>query len=516
MASPMGPKINHKFKYVAARIGSMYTLYFLAVLFGLANLLVSCRPSTFRDDFTWHSKPDDLFSTTDLGQRTEPFCEGTPLFPRSYWGSLVFTLISYFIGLTITPFWGLHWWLGYYLWFIAMYNQCLMIFPFTYNLLLTRRRKQGRFLVGLTIALVGASIIIVMTMWFAALSLDDKIAEIHQDWENVGEDGSDKEESNGDNSDEWLHNSLVLGFYLFAPFWMIYFIIGIVLAFVYDAYRPKETHHAKRYGYIADTCTVAILALSIIQISQGFVDESGLWFLRPAEANNPYQDDAVTNRLWDNVYGRLFCPITTVWIYALSTGEGLTAKLLRNKLLVSVLAPNSYGCFVFHQMVGQWYYAATRNGLWWSWWNYRKEIYWFSPKPIPVEWYEYPYIVGLVLLFTRFITTYVEPHISPLFLGIGTGGHDLADNDNISSSGKLMLSVVMTMTGVEATMSSTLEECGLGSIGMPIVVSTLNKILAKEHKDVAVNVSDMIQAKSVAEMVAVIDIAKARASDSGI
>jgi len=381
---------------------------------------------------------------------------------------------------------------------------------------MTRRRKQGRFLVGLTVTLVGASIIIVMTMWFAALSLDDNVAEMPQDWEHVSEDGSDKEESNRNNSDEWLHNSLVLGFYLFAPFWMIYFIIGIVLAFVYDAYRPKETHHAKRYGYIADTCTVAILALSIIQISQGCVDESGLWVFRPTEANNPYQDEAVTNRLWDTIYGRLFCPITTLWIYTLSTGEGLTAKLLRKKLLVSVLAPNSYGCFVFHQMIGQWYYAATRNGLWWSWWNYRKEFYWFSPKPLPVEWHEYPYIVGLVILFTRFITKYVEPRISPLFVGIGTGGHDLVDNDKISSSSKLMLSVVRIMTGVEATMSSTLEECGLGSIGMPIVVSTLNKILSKEHEDVAVDVSGMIQAKSIAEMVAVIDIAKARASDSGI
>ena len=502
MASPMSPKIQHKFKYVRARIGSIYSLYFLAVLFGLGNLLVSCRPSTFREDFSWHSKPDDLFSSTESesGQRSDLFCEGTPLFPRSYWGSLIFTLLSYFSGLTVTPFWVLNWWLGYYLWFFSMYNQCLMIYPATYNFL-HARRKQGRFLVKLVIALVVASVAIVVTMWFITRYTNDD------------------DENDRTGSDEWFHHAIVLGFYLFSPFWMIYFVIGITLAFVYDAYRPKETHHAKRYGYIADICTMMILALSIIQVSQGVDDETRNYFFRPSEANNSYLDDASINRLWDTVYGRLFCPITSLWIYTLSTGEGVTAKFLRNEILVSTLAPNSYGCFLFHQMVGQWYFAATRNGLWWNWWSYRKTMYWFSPKPIPVEWFEYPYIVGLVILFTRFITNHVEPHVSRFFVGIGTGINDShigEGNDEIRSSSELMLAVVIILTGVEATMNNTSEECGLGSIGMPIVVSTLNKMLAKDRVDATVNVSEMIQARTIADMVAVIDTAKSRASDSGI
>eukprot|EP00979_Chaetoceros_neogracilis_P001356 scaffold233_cov198-Chaetoceros_neogracile.AAC.20 len=65
-------------------------------------------------------------------------------------------------------------------------------------------------------------------------------------------------------------------------------------------------------------------------------------------------------------------------------------------------------------------------------------------------------------------------------------------------------------------MNNTSEECGLGSIGMPIVVSTLNKMLAKDRVDATVNVSEMIQARTIADMVAVIDTAKSRASDSGI
>jgi len=165
-------------------------------------------------------------------------------------------------------------------------------------------------------------------------------------------------------------------------------------------------------------------------------------------------------------------------------------------------------------MIGQWYFAATRSGAWYNWWNYRKAMYWFSPEALPVEWYEYPYVVGLVVVFTRFMTIHVEPHVSRLFVRTGGKGDDGYSEDQSSSD--LMLAVVRILTGVEATMNSTLEECGLSSIGMPIVVSTLNALLTKKHEDAVVNVSEMIQARSISDMVAAIDTAKARSSDNGI
>ena len=53
LAAPMSPIIEKKFKYFLARISQMYPMYIVAVLFTLANLLVSCRPSTFRPEFHW-------------------------------------------------------------------------------------------------------------------------------------------------------------------------------------------------------------------------------------------------------------------------------------------------------------------------------------------------------------------------------------------------------------------------------------------------------------------------------
>ena len=95
--------------------------------------------------------------------------------------------------------------------------------------------------------------------------------------------------------------------------------------------------------------------------------------MRPDDANQ-WTDTAATNRIWDNSYARMFCPLTTVWVFAISTGRGFTCKVLRANFLYVTLSPHSYNCFLFHQMVAQWYYAATRPGSFWNWWQYRKTM----------------------------------------------------------------------------------------------------------------------------------------------
>jgi hypothetical protein len=47
-----------------------------------------------------------------------------------------------------------------------------------------------------------------------------------------------------------------------------------------------------------------------------------------------------------------------MWVIALSTGHGFTASVFRTRFLVDTMSPHSYNCFLFHQLVGQWYYAA--------------------------------------------------------------------------------------------------------------------------------------------------------------
>ena len=83
---------------------------------------------------------------------------------------------------------------------------------------------------------------------------------------------------------------------------------------------------------------------------------------RPNEANFIGDSPAVT-RLWDEICARMMAPLTTLWIFAMSTGEGWTASFLRRDILVNTLSPTAYNCFLFHQMIGQWYIAVTRPGV---------------------------------------------------------------------------------------------------------------------------------------------------------
>ena len=50
-------------------------MYCIALIFGLANLLVVCRPSTFRSEFHWDAQPDDLKDGD--GNLSPLFYEGT-------------------------------------------------------------------------------------------------------------------------------------------------------------------------------------------------------------------------------------------------------------------------------------------------------------------------------------------------------------------------------------------------------------------------------------------------------
>lgn len=98
MASPMNPTIKKKFSYFKAKMWSMYPMYLFSLLFGLMNLLVVCRPATFRPTFHWNAQPDDL--VLEDGSPAPLFCEGTPTTPSSYWGSLFSTIVVYLFGVS--------------------------------------------------------------------------------------------------------------------------------------------------------------------------------------------------------------------------------------------------------------------------------------------------------------------------------------------------------------------------------------------------------------------------------
>jgi len=296
---------------------------------------------------------------------------------------------------------------------------------------------------------------------------------------------------------------------------MLYFVIGACAAFLYDAYRPAEKSSGRWWGFIADMCTLAVIVWSICLVAQGNIgyvlDKD--FDLRPAEADN-FTDTSAVNRIWDNICGRLFAPLTTLWIFSLSTGRGVTASILRMPFLVDTIAPHSYNCFLFHQMVGQWYYAATREGHWWNWWRYRKAMYWFSPQPCPVEWYEYFYVVGLTVAFSALMNNTAQPLMSVLmeFFNVLIFGENELEVDMEEA----LLEAIEDMTGFAPEMDWGLDQCGLSSVGLPLLAARLSKAFSTKTAPLNITTASLSHARTVQDLVGVVEEIRQKSDEEGI
>ncbi|MDR6232423.1 AMP-binding protein [Pseudomonas oryzihabitans] len=497
--------ITRKASFVWARVSTMYPLYALALLFALLNLLPNCHPSTFSAAFHWNAQPGDI---------DRLFCEGTPLLQESWIANLFSTVVIYLMGLSATPLWGASWFMGFYLWFISMYFQCLVVFPVLYNALY-RSRGNIKQLLLLTALGLSLNVLILLGFWYGyaehatGYGFFDRLTG-----ERMVPTAAQMEVADKDNA--WM-----LGFYLFAPFWMVYFVAGMCAAFLFDAIRPSEQRRAYLWGYVADAITLVVITLSVLHVVQGYIPHGptltsaslDTFFLRPEAANN-FADPGIVNRIWDEINSRLFAPITLLWVFALSTGQGLTAKFLRLNPISQSLAPTAYACFLFHQMVGQWYYAITRNGEWWNWWSYRKDFYWFSPQSVPVEWYEYFYVVGLVVMFGKL----VQPLDQLIRRGFSFGLTSLKGIKVNAGASEDTLTVILQMvqrtTGMEAKPEWRLEDCGLASLGVVQFTNALCAEFSTATEKINLSVSDIISACDIHEIASLVDMARKEMRES--
>lgn len=503
LVAPMNPVIPKKFKYFTARLLAMYPMYTVALIFVFVNTLVTCRPSTFRPEFHWNAQPDDLYIEGKEENGVGPFfCEGTPLTPKSYWISMLLSLSIFLFGVAVTPMWMFTWWIGYYFWFSAMYYQCLMIFPSMYNKLFEWRGNTSRFILSIFVLLYTDYVIQIVT-WFSL-----RHGESYYFYDPVTGEKNINEENFHDAS---FINKVILSWYLLSPLWVLYFIIGACTAFLYDAYRPAERGNKHIWGHISDFCSLIMAIWTISLIRQG----ASRKYLHPREADD-YTDTAAVARLWSNICGRLAAPITTLWIFALSTGEGFTASLLRSPTLSQTFAPHAYNCFLFHQPVGQWYFAITRGkGHWWSYWQYRKDMYWFSPKACPVEWYEYFSIVLFTVGFSSLMNCTAEPFLSALIQAARTVICGEDDNKDVNIE-KTLLDAIEDMTGLNPLLEWTLEQCGLSSLGLPQLATRVNSVFSSKNNPISITAAQLSNARTVGDIVHTLREIIDQADSSGI
>ncbi len=88
------------------------------------------------------------------------------------------------------------------------------------------------------------------------------------------------------------------------------------------------------------------------------------------------------------------------------------------------------------------------------------------------------------------------------------------DDDNDTAT--LLADLIEGMTGIEPLMEYTLGECGLASIGVPVLVNLLNKNFSTKEMQINITASDLVGAKTIGDMVEVVDAIKALADEQGV
>ena len=111
----------------------------------------------------------------------------------------------------------------------------------------------------------------------------------------------------------------------------------------------------------------------------------------------------------------------------------------------------------------------------------------------------------------------VEPALSNVFESIARCGknQDIEDEEEVETA-TVLIQIIEGMNGIEPELDYTLEECGLASIGVPALVTLMNKQFSKGMRKVSVDATSLVSAETIGDMVEVIDTAKKLAQHQGI
>ncbi len=147
--------------------------------------------------------------------------------------------------------------------------------------------------------------------------------------------------------------------------------------------------------------------------------------------------------------------------------------------------------------------------------RYRKTMYWFSPAPVPVEWYEYFYVVILTVGFSALMNATAMPFMSLLLNGIGEKFFGKSNADEIDMEDAL-IDAIEDMSGFAPELDWTLDQCGLSSVGLPQLAQRLQKALSSKTTPMPVSAAALGSARTVGDIVDVLYNIKAMSKADGI
>lgn len=454
------------------------------------NLFLACSPQEYNDKFTFQRFDNDLA------------CQSMPV-KSPYIGSIISSLVVFGLGLQAWPFCiPLTFWMLFYAWFSSVYYFIIAVFPPIHNMLVRARLNKGKLLMWFGLSTFATYLTCIALLMFYNLP----------DWTEAT-----SEASAGDWSDN-LQNFYALCTMLFPPYWVPVAFSGMVSYFLYDAYRPSEKHGKKMKGALCDLLTVLFIAFHALMVI--YPD-----FPYPDFVNDINQrlgadrDSGIERYVWSVFCSRLMVPLICLWIALLSMPAGsYTARFLEIPLFADTLGPAAYGCFLYQQMIGQWYFLATRGQIW-DWWTFRKSYYWFSPQPMPGAWYEFFIVLGLVTIFSMLVNSFLAPYLNQAWAMLGTLFNKItgssSDDEELETALDLIIATVEELTGgaADIDVSMALNEMGLSSVGLPAFVDALN---AKDQS-IHIAVLDLAPLNTIEDLVTLIeDRQHAAARDSGV
>ena len=113
----------------------------------------------------------------------------------------------------------------------------------------------------------------------------------------------------------------------------------------------------------------------------------------------------------------------------------------------------------------------------------------------------------LVVLFLSFIKGTALPASRGLYGQIN--GYSTSDATECDVSvGERLCDIIDNMTGIRPDMDSTVEEVGLASVGLPQIIGILNNSFSSAKSQLNLTSSSLIRAKSIQDMVNIIEEAK--------
>jgi len=473
-----GRPVTNLKKFYVARAATLYPQYLFALLLALINMFIACTPSDYNEKFTFQKEAWDLQCQS-----------GAAVVP---WGvSVVLSTIVFALGLQAWPmFIPLASWVLFYAWFSSVYYFIIGVFPKFHNALVRARGNKPRLYMwfGMATLLVYASVGTLAFYYFLP------------DWTSV---------VNNEEASDWSHNVqniYALATMLFPPYWVPTSLTGTVVYFLYDVARPYEGHHCWKYSWTCDILTAAFVAWHV-----GMVLNKNWPY--PAFTNDidenfgAEQNSGLRRYVWSVLCTRLQVPLIGLWIGLVSMpAKSFTARFLEMPMLANTLGPTAYGLFLYHQIIGQWYFWATR-GVAWDWWSFRKSYFWFSPKPMPGAWYEFFYVVMLVTCFSMFVNAYINVYLSMAWTRLGrvvnklTGG-GVDDSDELTSLQLINTALEELLgTAVDLHEDDKLENAGLGSLGLAELAGMINSLDDRLH----LALSEIAGQNDIGELAALID-----------